>query len=283
MMKIDGRAIADEILNELRNRVQRLKDKGITPHLAIILVGDSPESKSYVEQKELKGNNIGVKISVKNLPPNITQEGLLKVIKQLDKDKNVHGIIIQRPLPKNIDKQVIDQSIDPKKDVDSFTTDSPYNPPVAEAVLRLLEHIYSSNKISDQDFIEWINSHSTIILGKGETGGSPIIKTFGKMNIAFSVIDSKTENRGNLIKNADIIISAVGKPYTLSPEKIKRGVVLIGVGLSKDEDGKLRGDYSGKEVKEVTSFYTPTPGGVGPINVAMLLKNLVDASEKFSS
>src|SRR5688500_16210477 len=184
-MKIDGREIASEILFELKTRVQKLKEKEIIPHLAIILVGDSPESKSYVEQKELKGNNIGVKISVKNLPSDITQEELLKVIKQLDGDKNIHGIIIQRPLPKNINKQVIDQSIDTKKDVDSFTPDSPYNPPVAEAVLMLLEQIYSSNKIVDQDFKSWLNSHNTVILGKGETGGYPIIKTFEKMNISF--------------------------------------------------------------------------------------------------
>lgn len=281
-MKIDGREIANGILVELKNRVQRLKEKGISPHLAIILVGDSPESKSYVEQKELKGNNIGIKISVKNLPSNTSQQDILKTIEQFNNDENVHGIIVQRPV-KNVKSSVLNNAVSPEKDVDSFNPNSPYNPPIAEASLRLLEHIYSSNKIIDQDFIGWLNSHNTVILGKGETGGYPIIKTFEKINISFSVVDSKTENQENLIKNADIIISAVGKPKILTPEKIKRGVVLIGVGLSKDEDGKLKGDYSGKEVKEIASFYTPTPGGVGPVNVAMLLKNLTEASEKFSS
>lgn len=280
-MKIDGREIANEILGELKTRVQRLKEREITPHLAIILVGDSPESKSYVEQKELKGNNIGIKISVKNLPSGTSQQDILKTIEQLNNDNNVHGIIVQRPV-KNVASDILNKAVSPDKDVDGFNPNSPYNPPIAEATLRLLEQIYDSNKIVDQEFTDWLNSHNTVILGKGETGGYPIIKTFEKMSISFSVIDSKTENRENLIKNADIIISAVGKPYTLTPKKIKRGVVLVGVGLSK-ENGKLKGDYSGKEVKEIASFYTPTPGGVGPVNVAMLLKNLIEATEKFSS
>jgi len=282
-MKIDGREVANGILDELKKRVQKLREKGIIPHLAIILVGDSPESKSYVEQKELKGNNIGAKITVHKYPKSITEKDLVKRLNDLNHLINVHGIIVQRPLPSHIRNGTVNNSIDPKKDVDAFTNNSPYNPPIAEAVLKLLEHIYSSNKEVHASFIDWLNSQNIVILGKGETGGQPIIRTFKNLGINFQVVDSKTPNSSFIIHNSDIVISAVGKPNTIKPENIKRDAVLISVGLSKGEDGKLRGDYSGKEVKEIASFYTPTPGGVGPVNVAMLLKNLVEAAERFSS
>ena len=204
---------------------------------------------------------------------------ILKTIEQLNNDSNVHGIIVQRPLPSQIVNSEITRAIDPKKDVDAFNPDSPYNPPVAEATLRLLEHIYSSKRVDYSNFNDWLNSQSIVILGKGETGGAPIIRTFEKMGVNYSLVDSRTPNPELKTASADIIICAVGKPYTVTPQNIKRGVILISVGLSKGSDGKLRGDYNEEEIKDIASSYTPTPGGVGPVNVAMLLKNLVEAAE----
>lgn len=266
-MKIDGKKIAEEILDELKLRVKNLKEKGITPTLAIILVGDNPESKSYVEQKELKGNSIGINISVHSINSNVTENELLGKIKELNDDSNVHGIIVQRPLPNGITNDVVNNSIKPEKDVDSFGPSSPFNPPIAEAVIKILDSID----------LDW-KKKNIVIIGKGETGGGPIIKTFEKNNISFTAIDSKTENPRQFSKLADVIISAVGK-RVIKNEDIKKGAVLVSVGISTDSEGKMKGDYSGNEIKDTASYYTPTPGGVGPVNVAMLLKNLVEAAE----
>lgn len=269
-MIINGREIANEILDDLKKRVEKLKSKGITPHLAIILVGKDPQSESYVSQKELKGTKIGAKISVKRLALSVKTEKLLKTIEQLNNDSNVHGVIVQRPLPPQINSSSIVQTIEPTKDVDGFRNDSKFKPPIALAVIKILNEV-------DKNFL----NKKIVVIGKGETGGSPVIKELIKQGAFVEVIDSRTENKENIIKNADIVISAVGKPNIINSKMIKNGAILISVGLHKEADGKLHGDYNEEEIKDKASFYTPTPGGVGPVNVAMLLKNLVKAAEIF--
>ncbi|OGH14089.1 MAG: hypothetical protein A2687_02380 [Candidatus Levybacteria bacterium RIFCSPHIGHO2_01_FULL_38_26] len=279
-MKIDGAGIANTILEELKVKVNNLGNKNIIPHLAVILVGNEPSSVSYVTQKEIRGESIGVKVSVKNISTNIIQTRLLETIDSLNSDRNVHGIIVQRPLPQSIDPNAISLAINPEKDVDGFHPESKFQPPIALAVLNILEKIYDfSSNADEHNFSGWLASKKIAIVGKGETGGKPIADTFGKMDIKPEIVDSKTPNSQNLTTKADIIISAVGKANTIKHDTIKSGAMLISVGLHKGEDGKLHGDYDEEKIKNVASFYTPTPGGVGPVNVAMLLKNLVKAAE----
>ncbi len=204
----------------------------------------------------------------------------------MNNDNNVHGIIVQRPLPPQIDKEKISLAIIPEKDIDGFHKNSKFEMPLATAVLKILEKIQASTPGVDaqkpQGFIGWLNTKEIVIIGTGETGGGPIIKKLKELGIKPLIIDSKTPNPELITKTADIIISCIGKPNVVRPEMIKRGVILISVGLYKGEDGKLHGDYEEKEIKNIAGFYTPTPGGVGPVNIACLLENLVKATKKTS-
>jgi len=277
-MKIDGKEIANKILSELKVRVQKLKEKGITPTLAIILVGNNPQSVSYIEQKELKATKIGAKVIIKRLSDGTSEKEILNLILKLNKDSKVHGIIVQRPV-KGVNSQILNEAVLPEKDVDGFNSQSKFDYPIAKAVLAILEQIYGSNKKIDQ-FYDYLRKTQIVLIGKGEAGGNPIIQTFKKHQIPFNIVDSQTNEPEKLLRSADIVISAVGKPGVVRPETLKKGVILLSVGLSKTEDGKMRGDYDEEEIKDIASFYTPTPGGVGPVNVAMLLKNLVFGAEK---
>lgn len=277
-MIIDGRKIANKILDELTVRVRKLKEKGITPTLAIILVGDNPESVSYVRQKELKAAQIGVKVIVHRLRENTTESEILNLLEKLNKDTNIHGIIVQRPV-KGAGSKKLNEAVLPEKDVDGFNSNSKFDYPIAKAVLIILEQIYSSNRNIAQ-FYNYLRRLQIVLIGKGETGGHPIIQSFKKRQIRLNIIDSKTSEPEKNLKSADIVISAVGKPGVVRPEFLKKGVILISVGLSKESDGKIHGDYEERDIANIASFYTPTPGGVGPVNVACLLENLIIAAEK---
>lgn len=298
-MKIDGKQIASKILENLRLEVIKLQEKKIIPCLAIILVGSDPASVAYVRQKEIKAKEIGIKTATYNLESRIKNQELRKLVENLNNDKMVHGIIIQQPLPSQINPKNIVEAIDPKKDVDGFHSDSHFQMPIAMAVLKILQDIYSqrvtrqeglptarTKRISEhwregksgQDPQEWLKSKKIVVIGKGETGGKPIMDMFEKMKIPFTLIDSKTKKPESITKKADILISAVGKPNVIKPQMIKKGAILIGIGISRGKSAKLMGDYDQNEVENIASFYTPTPGGIGPVNVAMLLKNLILAA-----
>lgn len=294
-MIIDGKAISQEILDDLKIRAEKLKGKGITPTLQIILVGESAESESYVKQKKLKGEEIGIDVKIKNLNSNIATDDLIRIINDFNLDNSISGIIVQRPLPPKINSEKIDNAVLTEKDVDGFNPKSKFNNPLGEAVINILKGVFELRSkviIIDPEqspnrslFHSWLQSNSIAVVGKGTTGGLPVIKTLRKNNYYLdeeNIIDSKTKNKTEIIKEADIIISAVGKPNTIKPEMIKKGAVLISIGLSKGSDGKLHGDYNEEDIKDIASFYTPTPGGVGPVNVASLLKNLVEAAENNS-
>jgi len=280
-MKIDGRQIAQDILNDLKTRTEELKKKNIYSKLAIILVGDDPSSVSYINQKEIKADLIGIQTIIKHFPSATSTAGLLESIGQFNNNKDIHGIIVQQPLPKQINRESIINAIDPKKDVDGFRSDSDFQMPIVSAVLKILGIVYSQTHEAQISLTNWLKSKKIVVIGKGETAGKPIIKMFEEMKISVSLIDSETKNPKDLTRKADIIISAVGKANVLKPEMIKEGSVLIGIGISRGKSAKLMGDYDQNEIKDIASFYTPTPGGIGPINVAYLLKNLVDAAEKF--
>jgi len=277
-MKIDGKQIAQDILDNLKEQIKKLKKKSILPRLAIILVGQDPASVAYVRQKELKAKAIGIKTTILHLPDKTSQASLLKTIQQFNNDNNVHGIIVQQPLPAHINSEKIVKSIEPKKDVDGFHFDSHFQMPITMAVLKILEKVYLSTPEIQSRFVEWLKNKKITVIGKGETGGKPIRTMFEKMKIPVALIDSKTKKPETLTRKADIIISAVGKEKIIKSQMLKKGVVLIGIGISRGKNAKLVGDYSENEIKNRASFYTPTPGGIGPVNVAMLLKNTVIAA-----
>lgn len=279
-MKIDGREIANRTFADLKKRVIKLKKKRIISHLAIILIGNDPASVAYVNQKQIKGKKIGAKINIHKLPSSVSTNSTLSLLNDLNHLTSVHGIIVQQPLPSQINLKEITLAIDPKKDVDGFHPNSKFQSPIAIAVLKILEEIHE-RLILDQGstLIKWLKNKQITILGKGETGGKPIIITLKKLGVQPLIIDSKTKNPSSVTKKADIIISAVGRPNVIKQEMIKKNSILISIGLSKGKDGKLHGDYDEEKIKNIASFYTPTPGGVGPVNVAMLLANLVIAAE----
>lgn len=277
-MVIDGKAIALQVLDELKRRVGELEKNNLHPHLAVILVGDDASSEAYVRQKELKAKQIGAELTLFRYSSEITEEELLKKIEDLNNDPSIHGIIIQRPLPVHIDGEKITLATSPQKDIDGFHPKSPFTPPIALAVEEILKKTYKYQKVNIT-FLEWLSRQDIIILGKGQTAGRPIISYFQKQHLHPIIIDSKTENKETLLQQADIIISAIGQPHSIPPSWIKKGAILIGVGMNKGEDGKMYPDYDETLIKDSVSFYTPVPGGVGPVNVAMLLSNLLIASK----
>lgn len=293
-MKIDGKEIADKIYKDLENRVGDLKKKNMIPHLVVILVGENPASVAYVTLKQKKGEAIGAKITILRYNTDITTEELVEKVKLLNIDPFVHGILIQRPLPLQIDVEKLENITNPEKDVDGFHPDSPYTLPLPLAVVRILEEVFYSSseganmiessgsrlRSNNKLFLDWLTSQNIVVLGKGPTGGGPIIKLLNKLGSKPSVIDSKTENRKELMQEADIIIGSVGRENVIEPQDIKKGVILIGVGILRGEDGKLKGDYDPEKIKDIAGYYTPTPGGVGPVNVAMLMENLITATER---
>lgn len=274
-MKIDGKEISAQILNNLKERVGKLKKKGVTPHLYIITFGKNPQTESYLKQKLLKAGLIDAKITIKRFTINTPQEKVLRFVEELNRNNKVHGIIIQRPLPKEFNAEKISLAVVPVKDVDGFAPHSYFQSPVGLAVIKLIE-----STIPDQNIHSFLKSKKNVLIGKGITAGKPIIELFNKFKIKTKVVDSKTRSKQKIMRSADIIISSVGKKI-IQKNEIKKGAILIGVGMHI-VDGKLNGDFSEKEIEKRASFYSPTPGGVGPVNVAMLMKNLVEASENLS-
>ncbi len=296
-MRIDGKEIAEEIFEELKTRVGELKKKNIVPQLAVILVGANPASIAYVTLKQKKGEAIGAKVTLIKYETDVTTVELAEKVKELNDDPQVHGILIQRPLPPQIDVEKLELLTDPEKDVDGFHPESPYTLPLPLAVVKILQKVFKlrhpeqsegSNRDSsampqNDKFVTWLKSQKIVVLGKGPTGGGPIIKLLNKLGAKPNVIDSKTTNPDELMKNADIIIASVGREDMVKPENIKKGAILVGVGILRGEDGKLKGDYDPEKIKDIAGYYTPTPGGVGPVNVAMLMVNLLEAAEKQTS
>lgn len=277
-MIIDGKQLANDILEGLKIRVSRLKKKGITPTLAVILMGDDSSSVAYIRQKELKAKEIGAEIKIYKFAKDISEEKVEALVKKLDADRSIHGIILQRPAPPQINTDKLVEFISPQKEVDGFGLGSPYDIPVAKAVFIMLEKAFR-NLNAETTFLDWLKTKKIVVLGKGETAGMPIIHRFIKLGVQPLIIDSKTQNREELIKNADVLVSAVGKINIIDTNLLKKGVILIGVGLSANDEDKIRGDYDMDKVSEIASFYSPTPGGVGPVNVSCLMKNLVKATE----
>ena len=280
-MLLDGRTVANHLLEDLADRVHILfGTHGITPHLAVVRVGDNPETTSYITQKEKKGKEVGVVVSVYNHPDNVSQKALQQSIDFLQNDETIHGIILQLPIPQTLNSKLLINSIKPEKDVDGFSENSPFPVPLAAAIIKLLEiPMIKETRETGNSFNEWLMSKNIVVMGKGATGGQPIIDALKERGVDPVVIDSATKNPEELTQKADIIITAVGKRGVLTKNMIKKDAILLNVGMTRGDDDKLYGDYDEEDVKDIAGWFTPTPGGVGPVNVACLLENVIVAAE----
>lgn len=274
-MELSGKKLAEPILADVKERVLRLEKNGTIPELAIVTVGEEDAWISYVAQKVKTAEKLGIKTRIINLDGD-NEEKLQETVKDLNENKNIHGIIIQRPLPKSYNREKLLALTDPEKDIDGFRDDSPHTTPVVLAVENFIRQ--ANGVITASDFQKVLINQSICVVGKGETAGSPVIEWLSSIKAGFSIIDSKTIDPCLELKKADIVISAIGKSGVVKLECLKKGAVVIGIGIRR-EGGKLMGDYDESEIKDVTKAYTPTPGGVGPLNLSYLFQNLVTAAE----
>ena len=266
---LDGKQTAKKITDELKLKVQSLDKK---PSLAVIMVGNNPASEVYVKNKEKKALEIGFNSIIKKTDENITKEELLKIIKELNEDDNINAILLQLPLPKHLNEKDFLDKIDPKKDVDGFCSynlgkllknDSPYAIPCTpKGIVRLLDE-YNID----------IEGKIALVIGRSNIVGKPVSILLLNRNSTVIMTHTKTKNLENLTKTADILICAAGKKEMIKKEMIKENAVIIDVGITRDNDGKLKGDVDFNDVKEKTSYITPVPGGIGPMTIAMLMEN----------
>lgn len=275
-MKIDGRAIANHILTNLQKRVNALKQQGITPTLAVIQVGDDPGSTAYIRQKQKAAEQIGAVLIHEKLPLDVSYQRVNILTHEYNDNPTIHGLIIQRPLPASLgDASKLLNLVNPKKDVDGFLSNSPYPVPMATAVIIILKETYQHVLRFDN----WLRQKSIVVIGRGVTAGKPIAELFHKLGSNLTTIHSQTKNPDAIIKTADIIISCVGKENIVRRDNIKKDAVLVSVGIWRDENNKLHGDYDEDAIQHIALAYTPTPGGVGPVNVACLMANLISAAD----
>lgn len=280
-MILDGRTIANHILDDLTQRVHDLeKNYGIQPHLAVVRLGDDPATTSYVNQKEKIAKQIGALVSVYNFPENATEGQIQESLDFLQTKTDIHGTILQLPLPKHLREDLLLAEIHPEKDVDGFGVNSPFPVPLASAVMKFLEICYLKEGTEFATLTDWLKSLQIVVLGKGKTGGQPVIDMLKKEGIEPIVVDSHTPHPEQVTQEADIIISAVGKEKVITKQMIKKDAILIGIGMHKRDDDSFAGDYDEEDIKDTASWYTPIPGGVGPVNVACLMENLVLATER---
>lgn len=274
--RIDGTAIAQEILQQLKTEIHT---HHLHPHLEVLLVGENTSSLSYIHQKERAAQQIGATVHLTQLPVSTRQEEVIQTVEHFNADSAVHGIIVQLPFPKESGlSNSINLRIAKEKDVDGFLPHSKFQPPIAKAVVTILERIfYRGYAASSGDLLSWLRTQEIVVIGKGKTAGKPVRQILEQMNIPVIGVDSTTDAPHELYKKATILISCVGKPDTVPAHTIQNGAILISVGLSKTAAG-ITGDYTEAEVAKKAAYYTPTPGGVGPVNVACLMQNLVDAS-----
>lgn len=272
---LDGKNLRNKILDELKTRLEKFDKK---PTLVVILVGDNPASKIYVNNKKKTAENLGINSVVINYPSDVDEKVLLDKINELNNDENVTAILVQLPLPKHINKYNIINAILPKKDVDGFTPENsgklfageePYvYPCTPRGIIRLLDEY----KIP-------IEGKHAVIIGRSNIVGKPLSQMLLDRNATVTICHSHTKNLAEITKTADILVSAVGGKI-IGKNMLKSGCVLIDVGIFKDESGKTRGDADFEAAAPVTSFISPVPGGVGPMTIAMLMSNTVELYEK---
>ena len=274
---IDGKQISLDIKNELKKKVAKYKEQGIEMTLAVVKVGNDPASAVYVRNKEKACEYVGINSKTLALPEETTEEELLNVVKELNEDKNVNGILVQLPLPKHIDESKVLLTIDSTKDVDGFHPvnvgkmvigEDTFLPCTPAGIIEMI-------KRTDID----IEGKECVVIGRSNIVGKPMAMLMLKENATVTIAHSRTKDLKEVTKRADIIVAAIGKAKFVTADYVKEGAVVIDVGMDRDENGKLCGDVDFESVSKVASAITPVPGGVGPMTVTMLLVNCLRSVE----
>lgn len=276
---INGKEISAAVKARIAAEVAKLKEKGMTPGLAVIIVGNDPASKVYVGSKERTCIELGMYSEKYELPENTTNEQLLELVEKLNRDDKIHGILCQLPLPKHLDEKAVIDAIIPEKDVDAF-------------------HVQNVGKImlGDYDFLpctpagimEMLKFSGIdpagkycVVIGRSNIVGKPMAMLMLHANATVTICHSKTQNLKGICREADILVAAVGRAKFVTADMVKPGAVVIDVGMNRDENGKLCGDVDYAEVEKVCSAITPVPGGVGPMTIAMLMSNTLTSAKRY--
>ena len=274
---LDGKKLSNEIIEDLKVRCDELKEKGIKPKFAVIMVGNDKASQIYVKNKRKACERIGIECVECFLDENIQQKELIDKIKELNSDNTIHGILLQSPIPKHLNINEAFETISPKKDVDGFN-------PTNVGKLCLNQNTFVSCtpfgiiKLLDKYGIDLAGKKVTII-GRSNIVGKPLIQCFLNKNATVTICHSKTDDIKEHTKDADIVVVAIGKPKFLKENMVKKNSVIIDVGINRDDNGKIIGDVDFENVSKKSSYITPVPGGVGPMTIAMLMNNVIKAAE----
>ncbi|MBP3381465.1 MAG: bifunctional methylenetetrahydrofolate dehydrogenase/methenyltetrahydrofolate cyclohydrolase FolD [Clostridia bacterium] len=274
---IDGKAIAAAVRGEVAQETALLKEKGITPGLAVILVGDDPASRIYVNNKKKACTDVGFYSEEITLPADTTEQELLNVVYTLNERNDIHGILCQLPLPKPLSDKTVIEAIAPEKDVDAFHAtnvghimigDYSFLPCTPAGVMELLA----------RSGVE-IEGKTCVVVGRSNIVGKPMAMLLLQKNGTVTICHSRTQNLKDVCRTADVLVAAVGKPKFITADMVKPGAAVIDVGMDRDENGKLCGDVDFASVEPIAGYITPVPGGVGPMTIAMLMKNTLTAAK----
>ncbi|MFS5052396.1 bifunctional methylenetetrahydrofolate dehydrogenase/methenyltetrahydrofolate cyclohydrolase FolD [Staphylococcus aureus] len=274
---LDGKQIAKDYRQGLQNQVEALKEKGFTPKLSVILVGNDGASQSYVRSKKKAAEKIGMVSEIVHLEETATEEEVLNELNRLNNDDSVSGILVQVPLPKQVSEQKILEAINPDKDVDGFhpinigklyIDEQTFVPCTPLGIMEILKH-------ADID----LEGKNAVVIGRSHIVGQPVSKLLLQKNASVTILHSRSKDMASYLKDADVIVSAVGKPGLVTKDVVKEGAVIIDVGNTPDENGKLKGDVDYDAVKEIAGAITPVPGGVGPLTITMVLNNTLLAEK----
>jgi len=278
---IDGKAIGQEIRDEIKERVTALKEHGCQPGLAVVLVGDNQASRTYVRNKQKSSSEVGMKSELIELPVTVSEKELLDHVTRLNNDDSIHGILVQLPLPGHIDENLVIGAIDPTKDVDGFHPEN-----VGKMIIGQNAFLsctpYGIIKLLERTGTEIGGKHA-VIVGRSNIVGKPMGQLLLQRDATVTYCHSKTNDLASFTKQADILIVAIGKTKFITDDHIKEGAVVIDVGMNRDENGKLCGDVDFESAKTKASAITPVPGGVGPMTITMLLKNTLHSAEQASA
>lgn len=274
---LDGKQIAKDYRQGLQDQVEALKEKGFTPKLSVILVGNDGASQSYVRSKKKAAEKISMISEIVHLEETATEEEVLNELNRLNNDDSVSGILVQVPLPKQVSEQKILEAINPEKDVDGFhpinigklyIDEQTFVPCTPLGIMEILKH-------ADID----LEGKNAVVIGRSHIVGQPVSKLLLQKNASVTILHSRSKDMASYLKDADVIVSAVGKPGLVTKDVVKEGAVIIDVGNTPDENGKLKGDVDYDAVKEIAGAITPVPGGVGPLTITMVLNNTLLAEK----
>lgn len=275
MQIIDGKKVSAEVKAQVAKETEELKKQGITPGLAVVIVGDDPASRVYVNNKKKACELVGFKSEEYALPASTTQQELLDLVRKLNDKKDINGILVQLPLPKHLDEKQVIEAINPIKDVDAFHAvnvgkimigDYDFLPCTPAGVMEMLSYYNIP-----------VSGKHCVVIGRSNIVGKPMAMLLLHQNGTVTICHSRTRNLKEECLKADILVAAVGIPKFVKADMVKEGAVVIDVGMDRDENGKLCGDVDFENIKDKTSYITPVPGGVGPMTIAVLMKNTLKA------